>query len=254
MEALEVFFEIHTDLERESPGRDRYTRQAFQMLPERDRPSILDVGCGPGAATMELARVSNGNITGLDFHQPFLDRLVLKAQQAGLSGRVQAVYGSMFEMAFPDESFDIIWAEGSIYIIGFERGLTAWRRFLKPDGYLVASEVAWLREDPPEELSLFWQENYPGIRTVPENLGLIPACGYEVIGHFTLPEDAWWVGYYGPVEKRLQGLRKKYRDVPEALAVLDAEQTEIDMYRNYSQWVGSVFFLMQKGEERLALR
>jgi len=248
MEALEVFFEIHTDLERESPGRDRYTRQAFQMLPELDRPSILDIGCGPGAATMELARLSNGDITGLDFHQPFLDRLSTKIEAAGLSDRVKAVHGSMFEMAFPDESFDIIWAEGSIYLIGFEKGLTEWRRFLKPAGYLVAGEVAWLRQDPPEELSLFWKENYPGIRTIPENLSLIPACGYEVIGHFTLPEDAWWVGYYGPVEKRLQGLRNKYSDNPEALAVLDAEQTEIDMYRKYSEWYGSVFFLMQKGQ------
>ena len=254
MEALEIFFEIHTDLERESPGRDRYTRQAFQMLPELARPRILDIGCGPGAATMELARLSDGDITGLDFHQPFLDRLDVKTREAGLSDRVHAVYGSMFEMALPEGSFDIIWAEGSIYIIGFERGLTEWRRFLRPAGYLVASEVAWLREDPPQELSLFWQENYPGIRTIPENLNSIPTCGYEVIGHFTLPEDAWWVGYYGPLEKRLQGLRKKYKGDPEALAVLDAEQTEIDMYRKYSQWVGSVFFLMQKGKERLAVR
>ena len=82
---------------------------------------------------------------------------------------------------------------------------------------------------------------------------MILACGYEVIGHFILPEDAWWVGYYDPLEKRIQRLRKKYREDPEALAVLDAERTEIDMYRNYSQWYGSVFFLMQKGKERLAI-
>jgi SAM-dependent methyltransferase len=196
---------------------------------------------------MELARLSNGEITGLDFHQPYLDRLSTKIGEEGLSDRVQAVHGSMFEMAFPEESFDIIWAEGSIYIIGFERGLTEWRRLLKPGGTLVAGEVAWLRQDPPEELSLFWQENYPGIRTIQENLSLIPACGYEVIGHFTLPEDAWWIGYYDPVEKRLKGLRKKYSDDPEALALLDAEQAEIDMYRKYSDWYGSVFFLMKKG-------
>jgi ubiquinone/menaquinone biosynthesis C-methylase UbiE len=254
MKPLEVFFEIHTDLERESPGRDRYTRQAFQMLPRMARPRILDIGCGPGAATMELARLINGEVTALDFHQPFLDRLNVKIEEAGLSGRVRAVNGSMFEMDFLEESFDIIWAEGSIYIIGFDRGLREWQRWLKPEGYLVVTEVAWLRPDPPQEVRDFWEANYPAIRTIPENLQQISASGYRLVGYFTLPEDAWWVGYYIHVEKRLQGLRKKYNDDPEALAVIDEEQREIDMYRNYSEWYGSVFFVMQKDGPEPAIR
>jgi len=247
METLEVFFEIHTELERESPGLDRYTRQAFQMLPAMDGPAILDIGCGPGAATMELAGMTTGNVTGLDLHQPFLDRLNVKIEAAGLSDRVQALHGSMFEMDFPDESFDILWAEGSIYIIGFDRGLREWRRLLRPGGYLVVGEVIWLRPDPPQEVRDFWKANYPGIRQIPENLEQAAACGYRLVGLFTLPEDAWWVGYYGPVEKRLDGLRRKYRDNPEALAVLDEERKEIDMYRRYSEWYGSAFFVMQEG-------
>lgn len=50
----------------------------------------------------------------------------------GLGDRVTALVGSMDELAFGDEELDLIWAEGSIYNIGFERGLTEWRRFLKP--------------------------------------------------------------------------------------------------------------------------
>ena len=248
MEALEVFFEIHTDLERESPGLDRCTRQAFEMLPAMNGPVILDIGCGPGAATMELARLSNGDVTGLDFHQPFLDRLNAKIEAAGLSSRVRTVHGSMSEMAFPEGSFDVLWAEGSIYVIGFGKGLREWARFLKPEGYLVASEVVWLRPDPPPEVRKFWEANYPGIRTIPENLEQVAACGYRLIGLFSLPEDAWWVGDYDPVEKRLEGLQKKYSDNPEALVVLEEEHKEIDMYRRYSQWYGSVFFVMQKQE------
>jgi SAM-dependent methyltransferase len=149
-------------------------------------------------------------------------------------------------MDFPDGSFDILWAEGSIYIIGFERGLREWKRLLKPEGFLVAAEVAWLCPDPPREVLDFWKANYPGIRTIPETLEQISDCGYRRIDHFVLPEDAWWVGYYGPVEKRLQALREKYREDPEALAVLEEEEKEIDMYRRYSEWYGSVFFAMQK--------
>ena len=246
----DIFFEIHRDLPREGPGRNQYTRKAFRMLPKMEKPRILDVGCGPGAPTMELARVSQGDVIGLDIHQPYLDKLQRKIEEAGLSDRVQAVKGSMLEMDFPDESFDILWAEGSIFIIGFERGLKVWRRFLKPDGFLVVHEMTWLKSDPPQEISDYWKQVYPGIKTVPENLKLIPGCGYRLIGHFPLPENAWWDEYYNPLEKRIQMLRKKYKNDPKALAVLDNEQLEIDLYRKYSKWYGSVFYVMQKAEHR----
>lgn len=245
-ELPEMFFEIHQDLPREGPGRNQYTQKAFRMLPERDDPRILDIGCGPGGQTMELARLSKGRIVALDTHQPYLDRLEKKIEEAGLSHRMKAVNASMFDMDFPEASFDIIWAEGSIYIIGFERGLKEWRRFIKPDGFLAVHEMTWLKPDPPGEILDYWIELYPGITAVEQNLGKIADCGYRLIGHFTLPEDAWWVEYYGPLELRLENLRKKYSGDEKALEVIEGEQQEIDIYRKYKQWYGSVFFVMQK--------
>lgn len=241
-----IFFEIHQGLPREGPGRNEYTRKAFHMLPEMDRPDILDIGCGPGGPTMELARLSNGHVIGLDNHQPYLDELQRKIEEAGFLERVEAVNGSMFEMDFLEERFDIIWAEGSIFIIGFEKGLKEWRRFIKLRGFLVVHEMTWLKPDPPKEINDYWMEVYPGIKTIKENLELIPECGYKVIGHFPLPEDAWWKEYYEPLEERIKALRRKYRSNPKALAELDEEQREIDLYRKYSEWYGSVFYIMQK--------
>ena len=195
---------------------------------------------------MELARLSGGHATGIDTHQPYLDRLSQKIEEAGLTDRVEPMNCSMFEMPFPDESFDIIWAEGSIYLIGFERGLREWRRFIKPNGYLAVHEMTWLRPQPPQEIADYWKQLYPGIRTVAENVELIPGCGYSLLGHFTLPEDAWWTEYYGPLADRLRVLRKKYAEDADALETLDEEQREIDMYRKYQQWYGSVFFVMHK--------
>jgi len=242
----DIFFEIHQDLPREGPGRNKYTRKAFKMLPKIDRPRILDIGCGPGGQTMELARLTQGEVIGIDIHQPYLDKMADKIKKEGLSGRVHNINCSMLDMNFPDESFDIIWSEGSIYIIGFEKGLREWYRFIKPKGFLVVHEMTWLRPDPPKEIYDYWKEFYPKIKTVPENLKLIPACGYKLIGYFTLPEDAWWIEYYNPLEIRIKKLRKKYIDDLEALAVLDNEQREIDMYKKYYKWYGSVFFVMQK--------
>jgi len=85
------------------------------MLPEMDKPRILDIGCGPGGQTMELARLTQWEVIGIDIHQPYLDQLTKKIKEAGFSNRVHAINCSMFDMQFPDESFDIIWAEGYLH-------------------------------------------------------------------------------------------------------------------------------------------
>jgi len=244
--ARDIFFEIHQGLPREGLGRNDYTRKAFEMLPEFDQPRILDIGCGPGGPTMELARLSGGFVIGMDNHQSYLNVLEEKINKAGLSERIQAVNGSMFTMDFPNDSFDIIWAEGSIYIIGFERGLKEWKRFIKPRGFLVVHEMTWLKSNPPKEISDYWKKMYPGITTIPVNLEIIPGCGYMVLGHFPLPEDAWWQEYYHPLAERINMLKAKYKDDPVALRILDSEQEEIDLYKKYSEWYGSVFYVMQK--------
>ena len=111
---------------------------------------------------------------------------------------------------------------------------------------MVVHEMCWLRPNPPDEIYNYWKKLYPGIRTIPENIERIPECGYNLIGYFPLPEDAWWIEYYGPLEERVQMLRNKYRSNPQALRELDNEQKEIDMYKKYNRWYGSVFFVMQK--------
>ena len=242
----DIFSEIYEGFPRESPGRNKYTRQAFHMLPRLDNPRILDIGCGPGGPTLELARLSPGEIVGIDIHQPSLDRLIGRIEEAGLASRVKAVNRSMFDMDFPDESFDIVWAEGSIWAIGFKKGLKEWRRLLKPNGFLVIHEMVWLRPDPPKEIYDYWMGVYPGINTVQDNLQQVSGCGYDAIGHFVLPDDTWWVEYYGPLERRIKRLRAKYIDDTEALLTLDKEQREIDMYKKYREWYGSAFFVMQK--------
>jgi ubiquinone/menaquinone biosynthesis C-methylase UbiE len=182
----------------------------------------------------------------MDTHQPYLDVFEEKIKKAGLSDRVKAVMGSMLVMDFPEESFDIIWAEGSIYIMGFERGIKEWRRLIKPRGFLVVHEMTWLKPAPPKEIFDYWMKMYPGITTISDNLEIIPHSGYEVLGHFPLPEDAWWEEYYHPLEDRIEQLRQKYKDDKEALAVLETEQEEIELYKKYSAWYGSVFYVMQK--------
>ena len=244
-----VFAEVHDDIPRGGPGDMESTRKAFGMLAGlRQRPRILDIGCGPGAQTLDLASITDGVITAVDNHEHFLGRLRVAAARRGLTDRVSIVNADMCQLPLEPQSFDVVWAEGSIYIIGFEAGLRAWRPLLRSGGYLAATEVTWLRSDLPADLEAFWAREYPAMQDLNGNLAAIRSADYVPTGHFTLPPSAWWAPYYGPIESKLPALREKYRDYPEALAVLQAERTEIDLYRRYSDYYGYVFYVMRTGE------
>lgn len=242
----DIFFEIHKDLPRQGSGRDEYTQKAFEMIPKINQPNILDIGCGPGLQTIKLAKLSDGKITAIDIHQPYLDQLKNHVIREKISDRINILNKSMINMDFSEEEFDIIWAEGSIFIIGFEKGVIEWKKFIKQGGFLAIHEMTWLRENPPKEISDFWERVYPQISTIDNNLEIIRKCGYKIIGHFPLPENAWWELYYNPLEKRLKMLEKKYKNNPEALEMIRGEYEEIDLFRKYNKWYGSVFYVMQK--------
>lgn len=246
---MDIFFELHQDLPREGPGDNPSTRKALALLVDLPpRPLILDIGCGPGMQTVELARCTNGKIIAIDTHQPFLEKLKQRAQAEGLSDKITTINMSMFALDFEAKSFDAIWSEGAIYIMGFEQGLRACQPLLKPGGYVAVSEICWLRPQPPSEVQTFWAANYPGMRTVEENLEIVRAAGYREVGNFVLPPSAWWEGYYTPQAARIAMLRTKYRDDVEAIQLLDESQLEIDLYRKYSDWYGYVFYIMQKAK------
>ncbi|MGY5855347.1 MAG: class I SAM-dependent methyltransferase, partial [Candidatus Thorarchaeota archaeon] len=50
-----------------------FTRNAFRMLPQIEDPSIVDIGCGSGVQTIELAKMCNGHITAIDIDVEALD-------------------------------------------------------------------------------------------------------------------------------------------------------------------------------------
>ncbi len=80
---------------------------------------------------MVLAQNVSGTITGLDFFSGFIDKFNLDALKLNLQNRVKGIVGSMDNLPFEKESLDLIWSEGAIYNIGFERGINEWRDYLK---------------------------------------------------------------------------------------------------------------------------
>lgn len=204
---------------------NKYSKKAFKMIPEINKPRILDIGCGTGVSTLELARLTNGEIIGLDIDQDALNRLDKKIEKAGLSDRFKTLYCSLLDIEFPDESFDIIWSEGSIFVIGFEKGLQEWKRLIRPGGFMVVHDE---------------------MGDVEQKLDQISRSGYELLGNITLDTDVWRDEYFTPLEKLISETTAQYSDVQEILGVLNQAQGEVDSFKRYPERNRSVCFVMKK--------
>lgn len=249
----DIFLDVQRGLPRQGPGCGDSTRKALSLctgLP--DKPKVLDIGCGPGMQTMILAQELDGqelygHITAVDIHEEYLDQLKARVAAAGTTDRVDVLARDMNELALPAHHFDLIWAEGSAYNMGFAQALEAWRPLLKPGGYLAATELVWLAPERPAEAVAFWDDEYPAMTDVNTVANMFRDQGYELRGHFTLPDAAWWDDYYAPLAEKLPKLRQKYRDDKEALDVVAATQREIEMRRQFGDSYGYEFFVGQLG-------
>jgi len=243
----QVFFEIHSANPREGPGCFESTRRAFLTLKNLPAsPQILDIGCGPGRQTLDLASLTPGTIHAVDNHLPYIEALRTSAAAATLKARIFPHLADMASLPFPPASFDLIWSEGAIYIIGLEKGLELWKPLLRPGGFLAVTHIAWLRDDPPREVREFWQQAYPAIDTIAAHEAVVRRQGYEPVDTFALPERAWIDEYYRPLERTVERLRVTYAADPVALRVLEAEQQEFALYRKYSAYYGYVFLIARR--------
>jgi hypothetical protein len=74
-------------------------------------------------------------------------------------------------------------------------------------------------------------------------------CGYEPLGHFILPDDAWWQHYYTPLEAKLPLLSERFADDEEALGVIAMTRREIEIRRRFGDWYGYAFFVGTPDED-----
>ena len=247
---FEIFLEVHSGLPRQGPGSDESTLKALSYcntLPEE--PAILDVGCGRGMQTLALAKALDCRIKAVDVVDEYLNILRERAEESNFSDRIEILKCDMNDLQFRPESFDIIWAEGSAYIMGVEKALANWKRFLKPGGYISFSELVWLKPDPPDQVTRFFQKEYPPMTNVETNLSKLRASKYETIANFTLPDSAWWDDYYNPLEAKLPTLKETFKDnriARIALNIIDSTALEIEMRRKNEEWYGYEFFIGQK--------
>lgn len=242
-----VFFEVYEALPRQGPGNRACAVRAISLCHDMPpAPVILDLGCGVGGQTLHLAEITSGPIVAIDRHAPSIERLKATLAERGLSERVQALVGDMAHPAQPPESFDLIWSEGALYNIGIENALRICHELLRPGGYLAFTDAVWRKENPPQEVKASFDLDYPTMGRVDDVLVAIEKCSFELLDHFTLPDEAWWDDFYTPMKLRIETLRSKYAKDDEALALLDQLAQEPEMHHRYSDYYAYEFFVVRR--------
>jgi cyclopropane fatty-acyl-phospholipid synthase-like methyltransferase len=237
---MAAFTEIFAELDYWGPGSQRATEQALASLPFQPA-RILEVGCGNGVATLVLAAQTSAQITAIDTDEGALVRLRNRAASAGCTDRIDARRMDMARLAVPDQPYDLIWAEGSAYIIGVERALTAWRPMLRQGGVLVFSDMVWRTDQPSEEVRQFWASEYPAMTTVSQRLRQTTRAGYGVLAHFDMGHAALDT-YYRPLEARVHHLAGRMAGT----RVLDDLRRELRAYREGNGQFGSEMFVLER--------
>src|SRR6201986_3925045 len=117
--------------------------------------SVLDVGCGPGTITVDLAaRVAPGQVTAVEMTGDALDLARAEAQNRGQSN-IEFVTSDVHALDLPDDAFDIVHAHQVLqHVADPVRALREMRRVCKPGGIVAARDagyagVTWFPQLPP---------------------------------------------------------------------------------------------------------
>lgn len=245
----EVFFEVYEALPRQGPGNRECAARALALCRDLPpAPAILDMGCGVGGQTLHLATLTSGTIVALDSHAPWIARLGRTIAARGLSQRLRAVTADMAKPGFPPGSFDLIWSEGALYNIGIEAALRLCHTLLRRDGHVAFTDAVWRQENPPANVRVSFAQDYPTMGWTSDILATIERCDFDLLGHFTLPDEAWWHDFYTPMQQRVRELRDKHARDTEALATLDLIDREAEMHRLHSAYYAYEFFVVRRKE------
>lgn len=244
---FDLICEYFSSLERQGPGSPEATQKALGFVDNlTEKSRIADIGCGTGGQTITLAQNAPGHIVGIDLFPAFINLFNANAKKFNLEGKMEGILGSMDKLPFKDEELDLIWAEGSIYNIGFEKGLNEWRKFLKKGGYIAVSEASWFTEKRPEEIDNFWKDAYPEIDTISNKVAVMEKAGYVPVATFIFPEYCWIENFYNLQIAAQEIFLKKHAGNKTAEELVANQKHEAGLYSKYKEFYGYVFYIGKK--------
>ena len=201
-------------------GLIKYLSEALSIIPEIKNPQILDIGCGTGVPTLELARRYIGTIYAVDINSDSLRFFRQKLHNENLSDRVKLIHNSFFSEDFGCLKFDIILAEGLLNIVGFDKGFSKLIKLAKKKGYIIIHDDSQNRTKKNK---------------------IIKKNSCEVIKSFILSEEVWRNNYYEPLESKINSLEDN-----KLLSLFQSDLHEIELFKSNPSQLSSTYYIIRK--------
>lgn len=141
------------------PGGRRSTEELFELADLKPGMRVLDVGCGVGTTAIEIADRFGCAVVAVDVD----DATLARARDQNRAALVEFGRGDILDLAFPDESFDVVIVEAVTMFVDRPRAASEVARVCRPGGRVLEHEFIWRKPPSATARSIFTGEVCPGI-------------------------------------------------------------------------------------------
>ena len=143
----------HQILDRMNKSHETMAQWGVSHFDIKEDDLILDIGCGGGKNLERFAeQITTGKVVGLDYSEVSVEKSIELNRKAIDEGKVEVIQGSVSEMPFEDNTFNIITGFETIYFWpDFINDLKEVNRVLKKDGFVFFCNEAVYREGEMEK-------------------------------------------------------------------------------------------------------
>jgi len=227
-----------------SPAGKEFSFAAARFAGINPSSRVLDMGCGYGEGSCNLALEFRSKITACDYSQENIDFARKLAVKRNVSHLIDFQVIDLMKADFSKTPFELVLAEGGVLsYLSRPKGLQMASRWLCPRGWFAFSDLIFLSDRVPEEIKKIFEHDIYQYETEQSYRKLITEADMET--HFlALVPPSGWDNYYAHIARRLEDKEGFFADKRIKLAF----SREIDIFYRYEgyRYVGYLFGVLRK--------
>jgi SAM-dependent methyltransferase len=227
-----------------SPAGKEFSFAAARFSGVNPACKVLDIGCGYGDASCNLASEFRCKVTACDISKENIEVAQKSAVERNVSHLITFVTADILSLDYSEKPFELVLAEGGILsFISRRKGIELATSWLIPAGWFAFSDLILLSENIPDEIMSIFEYTTYKYETEQSYRNLLEESGLDI--HFmSLIPPSGWDNYYAHMARRLEDSKGFFADRKIKLAF----HREIDVFYRLEayRYIGYLFCIARK--------